>query len=196
MFNFVKTFTKEDFKITPILMDGKEFFLLTEIESLLGYSDLTCSIITSGEFIKDVDYLTIDGSSLCALKVLIESIGNTFGAGLSVDTQSLTVLTEFGLYACLLKSRNPKALAFRIWITSEVIPAIRKTSGYVSRENQSKEKESVEILECRIKAAKLLKCTEHFAFTESVKETNRITGVDYSHLLAGSLAMENIQRET
>lgn len=47
--------------------------------------------------------------------------------------QSLTVVNESGLYALVITSRKPAAKAFRKWITSEVVPQIRKTGKYVSK---------------------------------------------------------------
>lgn len=44
--------------------------------------------------------------------------------------QELTIISESGLYACILKSRRPEAKAFRKWVTSEVLPALRKTGRY------------------------------------------------------------------
>lgn len=40
-------------------------------------------------------------------------------------------VNEDGLYDVILDSRKPQAKAFRKWITSEVLPAIRKTGGYI-----------------------------------------------------------------
>lgn len=40
------------------------------------------------------------------------------------------IINESGLYNLVLKSRKPEAKAFRKWITSEVLPQIRKTGGY------------------------------------------------------------------
>lgn len=40
-------------------------------------------------------------------------------------------LTESGLYKLLMKSRKPRAERFQDWVTDEVIPAIRKTGGYI-----------------------------------------------------------------
>ena len=45
--------------------------------------------------------------------------------------QELTVISESGLYCAVLKSRKPEAKVFRKWVTSEVLPSIRKTGGYV-----------------------------------------------------------------
>ena len=43
-------------------------------------------------------------------------------------------VNEDGLYDVILDSRKPEAKAFRKWITSEVLPAIRKTGGYIRQE--------------------------------------------------------------
>ena len=45
-----------------------------------------------------------------------------------------TVITESGLYAVILRSDKPNAKEFRKWITSEVLPAIRKTGVYLTDE--------------------------------------------------------------
>jgi hypothetical protein len=44
--------------------------------------------------------------------------------------QKLAVVTESGLYALVMTSRKPEAKAFKRWVTSEVLPAIRKTGRY------------------------------------------------------------------
>lgn len=43
-----------------------------------------------------------------------------------------TIVNEPGLYTLVLGSRKPEAKAFKRWITHEVIPAIRKTGGYIA----------------------------------------------------------------
>lgn len=40
-------------------------------------------------------------------------------------------ITESGLYAVILRSDKPNAKKFRKWVTSEVLPQIRKTGGYI-----------------------------------------------------------------
>ena len=44
--------------------------------------------------------------------------------------QTLTVISESGLYALIFRSRKPEAKAFSKWVRSEVLPAIRKTGSY------------------------------------------------------------------
>ncbi len=44
--------------------------------------------------------------------------------------QNLTIVNESGMYTALMRSNNPAAKPFRRWITSEVLPQIRKTGAY------------------------------------------------------------------
>lgn len=44
--------------------------------------------------------------------------------------QHMLVVNESGLYSCILRSNKPTAKKFRKWVTSEVLPSIRKSGGY------------------------------------------------------------------
>jgi prophage antirepressor-like protein len=46
------------------------------------------------------------------------------------DTTRLSAVSESGMFALVLTSRKPEARPFRKWVTSEVLPSIRKTGGY------------------------------------------------------------------
>lgn len=45
--------------------------------------------------------------------------------------QQMTVVNESGVYALIMTSRKPSAKRFKRWVTSEVLPAIRRTGGYM-----------------------------------------------------------------
>ena len=45
-------------------------------------------------------------------------------------SQDMMLISESGLYALVMRSNKPKAKVFRKWVTSEVLPSIRKTGGY------------------------------------------------------------------
>lgn len=47
-------------------------------------------------------------------------------------TQNINFVNEDGLYDAILDSRKPEAKKFRKWVTSEVLPAIRKHGGYIT----------------------------------------------------------------
>lgn len=55
-------------------------------------------------------------------------------ASITTDTpggkQQLTAVNESGIYALIFQSRKPEAKKFRKWVTSEVLPSIRRTGGY------------------------------------------------------------------
>lgn len=55
-------------------------------------------------------------------------------------TQMANFVNEDGLYDVILDSRKPSARAFRKWVTSEVLPQIRRTGGYIPLEEQDDEK--------------------------------------------------------
>lgn len=51
--------------------------------------------------------------------------------GCSTGVQDTIVINESGLYALILSSKLPSAKEFKHWVTSEVLPSIRKTGGIV-----------------------------------------------------------------
>ena len=46
-------------------------------------------------------------------------------------TQKKVIINESGLYSLILSSKLPQAKVFKHWVTSEVLPAIRKTGGFI-----------------------------------------------------------------
>ncbi len=46
--------------------------------------------------------------------------------------QQAIVINESGLYSLILSSKLPQAWAFKRWVTSEVLPQIRRAGGYIS----------------------------------------------------------------
>ena len=62
--------------------------------------------------------------------------------------QKITLNNESGNYSLILSSKLPQAKAFKRWVTSEVLPQIRKTGGYIpTRDASGRELSSKEILE-------------------------------------------------
>lgn len=46
--------------------------------------------------------------------------------------QEMTIVSEAGMYEVIIRSDKPEAVAFRRWVTSEVLPSIRKHGGYLT----------------------------------------------------------------
>ena len=63
--------------------------------------------------------------------------------------QNMTIINESGLYSLVLASKLPQAKAFKRWVTSEVLPQIRKTGGYIPlKDKDGRELSDLEIM-CR-----------------------------------------------
>ena len=71
-------------------------------------------------------------------------------------TQQATFVNEDGLYDTILESRKPQAKLFRKWVTSEVLPSIRKQGGYmVARPDETDEEilaRALQIMKAAIKS--------------------------------------------
>lgn len=57
--------------------------------------------------------------------------------------QDTIVINESGLYSLIMSSKLPNAKKFKRWVTSEVLPAIRKTGGYIAGEEKMTEDELI-----------------------------------------------------
>jgi anti-repressor protein len=98
--------------VRTVSMNGEPWFVLNDVVSVLGLSN--------SRMVKD--RLTGDVS---AAYTIPDALGRP---------QETTIINEDGLYDTILESRKPEARAFRKWITSEVIPSIRKHGAYMSPE--------------------------------------------------------------
>lgn len=103
----ITTFSFENKSIRTLGTPEIPLFVAVDLATILGYQ----SAKDATRFL-DEDERT---------QVAVETAGGT---------QKVTAVTESGLYAMILKSRRPEAKRFRKWVTSEVLPAIRKTGRY------------------------------------------------------------------
>lgn len=82
--------------------------------------------------LKDVcDVLELSNPTVVANRLEDDEVTKFNLGGLSGETN---IITESGLYAVILRSDKPNAKEFRKWVTSEVLPAIRKTGVYLTDE--------------------------------------------------------------
>lgn len=68
-----------------------------------------------------------------------------------------TIINESGLYSLVLSSKLPSAKEFKRWVTSEVLPTLRKTGSYTIHKEVDKEELAVRAQEARVASANLLK---------------------------------------
>ena len=113
MENKIKIFENEEFgKIRTVIMDGEPWFVLADICKILEISN---SRMVAGRLEPDE----------------LMSVRLTSGG----QHREMTAVSESGLYAVVLRSDKPQAKPFRKWVTSEILPTIRKTGGYVANED-------------------------------------------------------------
>lgn len=113
MENKIKIFENEEFgKIRTVIVDGEPWFVLADICKILEISN---SRMVAGRLESDE----------------LMSVRLTSGG----QHREMTAVSESGLYAVVLRSDKPQAKPFRKWVTSEILPTIRKTGGYVANED-------------------------------------------------------------
>ncbi len=107
--NELQIFNNEDFgEVRTVVIEGRPWFVAKDITECLGYQNG-----------RDALYKHVDEEDKGVAKC------DTLGGA-----QDLSVINESGLYSLILSSKLPEARKFKHWVTSEVLPTIRKTGGY------------------------------------------------------------------
>lgn len=71
---------------------------------------------------------------------------------ISNEGRQLNIVSESGLYSLVLSSRKKEAKTFKRWITHEVLPSIRKTGGYNSKQSDEYKTKRLEVMMMNAKA--------------------------------------------
>lgn len=100
-------------------IDGNPWFVGKDVANALGYSNPRKALI---DHVDEED----KGVTKC----------DTLGG-----TQELTIINESGLYSLIFSSKLESAKRFKRWVTSTVLPSIRKTGGYLAGQEQLTNKE-------------------------------------------------------
>lgn len=107
MNNSVQSFNFNQNQIQVINKNGEAWFIASEVAAMLGYRD-----------------------SYNMTRILDNDEKGTHNVSTLGGNQDVSVINESGFYHAAFKSRKPEVKPFRKWVTSEVLPAIRKTGGY------------------------------------------------------------------
>ena len=97
---------------TVVVKDGEPWFVGKDVAEILGYSNPRKAVIDHVDEEDKMDGVTIR-----------DSIGRK---------QMPVLINESGLYSLILSSKQPNAKKFKKWMTSEVLPSIRKNGGYIA----------------------------------------------------------------
>lgn len=117
MTNELQVFNNPAFgQVRVIEKDGEPWFVGKDVASILGYSN-----------VRDAVYKRVDEDD--KLRMQIADAG---------QKREVTFINESGVYSLVFGSKLPEAKAFKRWVTSEVLPAIRKHGGYLTPEKVEK----------------------------------------------------------
>lgn len=119
--NEVQLFNFENHEVRSLLLNNEPWFVGKDVADVLGYSN---SRKAMADHVDDEDK-----EVLTSRNVTLENIPN----------RGITVVNESGLYSLILSSKLPSAKKFKRWVTSEVLPALRKTGQYQVKELSGQE---------------------------------------------------------
>ena len=118
MENEIKIFENEEFgKVRTVIKDGEPWLVGKDIAEILEYRNTKKAL---SDHVDDEDKYQGDGVTIR------DPMGRM---------QHPTIINESGFYSLVLSSKMPKAKEFRRWVTSHVLPTIRRTGGYVANED-------------------------------------------------------------
>ena len=117
--------------LRTLTIDGEPWFVGKDVAEALGYSNSSKAI---------TDH--IDKDDLKTLKYKAYNVLGKASLWSGNDYSDKNIINESGLYSLILSSKLESSKVFKHWVTSEVLPTIRKTGGYI---NQGQEDLFVEI---------------------------------------------------
>lgn len=120
--NEVQVFKNQEFgSVRTLVINSEPWFVGKDVAEALGYKN------TKDALAKHVD--SEDKEILKSQNATLENIPN----------RGVMVVNESGLYSLVLSSKLPSAKKFKRWVTSEVLPALRKTGQYQVKELSGQE---------------------------------------------------------
>lgn len=120
--NELQVFRNAEFgELTLLEIDNEPWFVGKEVAEKLGYENTKDSL---ARHVSVEDRRVIQRSENTRT---LQRSGNTT---LEIPNRGLTIINESGLYSLILGSKLESAKRFKRWVTSEVLPAIRRTGSY------------------------------------------------------------------
>lgn len=158
--NEVQLFNFENHEVKSLLINSEPWFVGKDVAETLGYTDTNQAI---RKHVDDEDKLSrrFDGS----------------GQG-----REMVIINESGLYSLVLSSKLPSAKKFKRWVTSEVLPALRKTGQYQVKELSGSELmakaliEAQSVLAAKDKQIEAMKPKALFADAVTASHTSILVG--------------------
>lgn len=118
--NEIQIFNSPEFgQVRTLVIDNEPWFVGKDVADVLGYSNSRKAL---NDHVDAEDKNTV-----------------TIRDGITRGNPNQTVINESGLYSLVLSSKLPSAKKFKRWVTSEVLPALRKTGNYQIKELSGQE---------------------------------------------------------
>lgn len=117
--NEVQLFNFENHEVRSLLINSEPWFVGRDVAEVLGYKKPENAI---ANHVDDDDKTT----------TIIQGIGSNYKS-------KTMIINESGLYCLVLSSKLPSAKKFKRWVTSEVLPTLRKTGQYQVKELSGQE---------------------------------------------------------
>lgn len=115
--NELKIFENKEFgKIRTVTINGEPYFVGKDVAEALGYERATKATV---DHVDEEDRILIDGKTQSCF-------------GIELGQRGGWLINESGLYSLILSSKLESAKRFKRWVTSDVLPSIRKNGGYIS----------------------------------------------------------------
>lgn len=133
----IKIFDNDQFgRLRTISKDGEPWFAGTDIAKALGYVNTKDAIQAH---VEEEDRCLIQRSEIATLENHLpkEAFPVEFVSG-EIPNRGLTFINESGVYSLILSSKLPSAKQFKHWVTSEVLPSIRKHQLYATPDTVEK----------------------------------------------------------
>lgn len=113
--NELQIFKNPDFgQVRVVNINGEAWLVGKDVAEVLGYENQNRDIV---RHVDEDDRMMVDGKT-------------QYQNGIELGQRGGWLINESGLYSLVLSSKLPNAKKFRRWVTSEVLPSIRKTGGY------------------------------------------------------------------
>ena len=130
--NELQIFKNEEFgEVRTVTVDNEPWFVGKDVAAALGYKDTSDAL---KKHVSEDDKRILKPGEMPTLKM------SNYGA---------YIINESGLYALIFGSKLESAKRFKHWVTSEVLPTIRKTGGYQMQAPQGKELLALAVLEAQ-----------------------------------------------
>ncbi len=176
MTNEVKVFENSELgKVRTIIIDNEPWFVGKDVATVLGFTDLTHAVLDHVDKEDRVNSKTQGQND------------PEFGQ------RGTWLINESGLYSLILSSKLPKAKKFKRWVTSEVLPSIRKTGIYTVEQKYTEQE--AKILETNLINARSRQEEARNKRAELLMELGNKTDIpEYKQIItsyAGNLLMDH-----